>query len=93
MSHSSNPNIPTRPQVRPWTQSERFCCGAVLLMAYVISPPWVMLFFRLIQAPQWVFNLLTLLYAPINSVRLGFPLLDTLYSGYRDLLQPWLFGA
>jgi hypothetical protein len=93
MSQCSNPGLPTHPTMRPWTEYDRVCCGMVLLLAYMISPPWVALLFHTCQAPQWVFHFLTLFYAPLTSACAGLPALDTLYTGYKDLLKPWMLGA
>lgn len=93
MSRSSNPNIPLRKEVRPWTPADVACYGIIGLLAYALSPPWVMLLLKLCDAPGIVLHTATILYAPLTLLRQIFPFLDTVYAGYRELLRPWMLGS
>jgi len=93
MSRLSNPKIPVRKEPRPWTPMDVVFYGTMGLLTYALSPPWVTLLFRVCQSPSGVFYALTCFYAPVTVARQNIPLVDMFYSGYRDLLKPWLFGV
>lgn len=92
MSRSSNPNFPVRKEVRPWTSADVVCYTTIAFLTYILSPPWVMLLLRVCDAPGIVLYTASVLYAPLTLARQSVPFADMIYTGYRELLKPWLFG-
>lgn len=92
MSSCTAPYVHPRRVARSWSRAEYLRAGLICLFLYLISPPWVTLFLHLCDAPAGAFYVLTIVYAPITSARLSVPLMDLFYTGYRDLLKPWLAG-
>ncbi len=77
---------------RPYTGADLLCFFMTGLIAYALSPPWLIAFFRLVDAPLWFMNAIAFFYAPLTYARVNSDAIDTFYHGYRILLGPWLSG-
>lgn len=93
MSRPYNPTAPVPKEAPPWTPADVATYGMIFILAYILSPPWVMLFFRVVQAPAVFVHTASIFYAPLTLARQTIPHIDMIYSGYRDLLKPWMFES
>lgn len=80
-------------QPRALTGSDYLCFAMTALIAYALSPPWLIALFRVLDAPLWFMNAIAFFYAPLTSARINSDAIDTFYHGYRILLNPWLSGV
>ncbi|MDB5335011.1 MAG: hypothetical protein JWN70_630 [Planctomycetaceae bacterium] len=80
-------------QPRALTGSDYICFSMTALIAYALSPPWLIALFRVLDAPLWFMNAIAFFYAPLTSARINSEAIDTFYHGYRILLNPWLSGV
>lgn len=81
-----------RHQPRPFTGADLLCFCMTGLIAYALSPPWLIALFRILDAPLWFMNAIAFFYAPLTYARVNSDAIDTFYHGYRILLGPWLSG-
>ena len=81
-----------RSQPRPLSGTDLLCFLVTAIIAYVLSPPWVIALFRVLCAPLWLMNSIAFFYAPLTFARENLSAIDAFYHGYRVLLGPWLSG-
>lgn len=74
------------------TFGDQLCFLLTALIAYALSPPWIIALFRVLAAPLWFMNAIAFFYAPLTCARRSSEVIDTFYHGYRILLSPWLSG-